>query len=119
MDTEDLLDPEALMALQVSKYRMVAVVDAGRSFANNEVSLKNTLSWQTHSPFVCLVRLCEDGKESNLSPCSRLAHVTPVRRIGLVLRSSVQDRQGHGTLTRDVQQFKQSGDQRDRLVCDL
>ena len=34
----DLLAKEEFTAMQVDKYKMVAVVDAGRSFANNEVS---------------------------------------------------------------------------------
>ena len=34
----DLLAKEEYNAQQIDQYKMVAVVDAGRSFANNEVS---------------------------------------------------------------------------------
>ena len=34
---KDLYEQEDALAAQVEKYKMVAVVDAGRSFINNEV----------------------------------------------------------------------------------
>jgi len=38
MSQDDFLAQEELVAHKVDKYKMIAVVDTGRSFANNEVS---------------------------------------------------------------------------------
>lgn len=39
IETRDLLIEQELNAAMIDKYKMLAVVDSGRSFCNNEVSV--------------------------------------------------------------------------------
>lgn len=61
----------------IDKYKMLAVVDAGRSFANNEVSGDSNVV--NNDFFYRAVRLCQHGEERVMPSIGGLPHSVAVR----------------------------------------